>query len=161
VSCENQRPAPDTTQLSPDSVLCGLLDVNLGSGPPKSWLRSFWWLLLVVAAGLQLYTVQEALAKTADTHALLRGDEFYELCLFEEPNELGTRHCVRRTHAVWSESNHDVIRESEEADYFWLLKEAKRRYAERRRALVQQGFIYSDMDWWCRTTMKSLGLVSP
>jgi len=48
-------------------VLCGLLDVNLGSGPPKSWLRSFWWLLLVVAAGLQLYTVQETLAKTADT----------------------------------------------------------------------------------------------
>jgi hypothetical protein len=36
--------------------------------------------------------------------------------------------------------------EGEEVDYFWILDEAKERYAERRLALVEKGFIYSDMD---------------
>jgi hypothetical protein len=44
----------------------------------------------VVDAGPELRTVQEILSKTADPNALLQGDEFYELRLFEEPNELGT-----------------------------------------------------------------------
>lgn len=34
----------------------------------------------------------------------------------------------------------------EETDYFWILDEAKQRYAERRLKLVEMGFIYSDMD---------------
>jgi hypothetical protein len=33
-----------------------------------------------------------------------------------------------------------------EVDYFWILDEAKRRYAERRLTLAERGFIYSDMD---------------
>jgi hypothetical protein len=40
-----------------------------------------------------------------------------------------------------------LIGESEEVDYFWILDEAKERYAERRAALALRGFIYSDMDW--------------
>ena len=69
------------------------------------------------------------------------------MLLFEEPNQLGTRHCVRQTHAVWSDRNHDVIWDSEEADYFWILEEAKKRYAQRKLALAEKGFVYSDMDW--------------
>jgi hypothetical protein len=63
-----------------------------------------------------------------------------------EPDQLGTRHCVRQTHAKWSDKNSDVLWEGEEVDYFWILDEAKERYAERRLALVEKGFIYSDMD---------------
>jgi hypothetical protein len=37
--------------------------------------------------------------------------------------------------------------DDEQRDYFWILNEAKRRYSERRLALAQMGFIYSDMDW--------------
>jgi hypothetical protein len=91
-------------------------------------------------------TMQEILSKTVDPDAPLQGQEFYDLRLFEEPNQLGTRHCVRQTHTKWSDSNFDVIWEGEEVDYFWTLDEAKTRYAERKAALAFEGFIYSDMD---------------
>jgi hypothetical protein len=91
--------------------------------------------------------MQEILSKTVDPNVPLQGQEFYEMRLFEEPNQLGTRHCVRQIHAAWSDKNHDVIWDSEEADYFWILDEAKKRYAERKSALAKMGFIYSDMDW--------------
>ncbi len=90
--------------------------------------------------------MQEILSKTIDPDAPLQGQEFYELRLMEEPNELGTRHYVRQTHAQWSDKNWDVVWESEELDYFWILDETKKRYAERRLALAERGFIYSDMD---------------
>ena len=91
--------------------------------------------------------MQEILSKTVDPNTPLKGQEFYELRLFEEPNELGTRHCVRQIHAQWSDLNADVLWEAEVADCFWILDEAKKRYAERRLALAEKGFIYSDMDW--------------
>jgi hypothetical protein len=34
----------------------------------------------------------------------------------------------------------------EGVDHFWILAAAKRRYAERRLALAEKGFIYSDME---------------
>jgi hypothetical protein len=37
--------------------------------------------------------------------------------------------------------------DQEEADHFSILSQAQQRYAERRLALVQRGFIYSDMDF--------------
>jgi hypothetical protein len=90
--------------------------------------------------------MQEVLSKTDDPMIPLREQEFYELRLFEEANQLGTRHGVRQTHAQWSDRNWDVIWESEEVDYFWILDEAQQRYTERKRALAEKGFIYSDMD---------------
>jgi hypothetical protein len=36
--------------------------------------------------------------------------------------------------------------DQEETDHFWILAEAKRRYAERKLALAEKGFIYSDLD---------------
>jgi hypothetical protein len=69
------------------------------------------------------------------------------LRLFEEPNPLGTRHCVGETHAEWSEIDRQIMFEGEVVDYFWIQAEAKQRYAERRLALVGKGFIYSDMEW--------------
>jgi hypothetical protein len=66
--------------------------------------------------------MQEILPKTVDPNAPLQGQEFYELHLFEEPSQLGTRHCVRQTHAQRSDLNWDVVWEGEEADYFWILE---------------------------------------
>jgi hypothetical protein len=91
--------------------------------------------------------MQEILSKTVDPHAPLLGQEFYELRLFEEANQLCTRHCVRQARATWNDPNQDVVWDTEEVDYFWILAEAKKRYAERRLALFEKGFIYSDMDW--------------
>jgi hypothetical protein len=90
--------------------------------------------------------MQEVLSKTVDPEALLRGQEFYELSLRDEANDLGTRYCVRQAHAEWSEIDGQIMWDQEEVDHFWILSEAKRRYAERRLALTEKGFIYSDMD---------------
>jgi hypothetical protein len=90
--------------------------------------------------------MREILSKTSDPNLPLQGQEFYQLRLFEEPNELGTRHCVLQIHAQWSERNRDVIWESEEVDYFWILDEAKARYEQRREALAEKGYFFSDMD---------------
>jgi hypothetical protein len=108
-----------------------------------------------VCASKKSCTMQEFLSRTDDPEAPLQGQEFYELRLYEEPNELGTRHCVLQIHAVWIDRNHDVNWESEEVDYFWILDEAKKRYAARRTALALQGFIYSDMDWQCLLFLRS------
>jgi hypothetical protein len=90
--------------------------------------------------------MQEVLSKTNDPKAPLRGQEFYELSLLDEANELGTRYCVRQAHAQWDDKDGQVMWDQEEVDHLWILTEAKQRYAERRLALSKRGFIYSDMD---------------
>ena len=92
--------------------------------------------------------MQEVLSKTADSEAPLRGQEFYELSLLDEANELGTLYSVRQDHAEWSEIDGQVMWNQEEVEHFWILSEAKRRYAERRLALAEKGFIYSDLDFF-------------
>jgi hypothetical protein len=85
--------------------------------------------------------MQEVLSKTAESVTPLQEQEFFELSLLDEANELGTRYCVRQAHAVWSEIDEQVMWDAEEAEYFWIMNEAKRRYTERRFALVEKGFI--------------------
>lgn len=43
--------------------------------------------------------MQELLSKTVDQNVPLREQEFFELSLLDEPNQLGTRYYVRQTHA--------------------------------------------------------------
>lgn len=90
--------------------------------------------------------MQEVLSNTSDPTAPLRGQEFYELRMFESSNPLGTRYCVGQNHAEWSDIDRQVMFDGEDVDYFWILDEAKQRYAERKLALAAKGFIYSDMD---------------
>jgi hypothetical protein len=90
--------------------------------------------------------MQEVLFKTDDPKAPLSEQEFYELSLLDEANDLGTRHCLRQAHAKWSEMDGQVIWDLEEVEYFWMLDQAKQRYKERRLALAKEGFIYSDLD---------------
>ena len=51
----------------------------------------------------------EVLSKTADSEAPLQGQEFYELSLLDEANDLGTRYCVRQAHVEWSEIDGQVM----------------------------------------------------
>jgi hypothetical protein len=90
--------------------------------------------------------MQEVLSKTDDPKIPLQEQEFFELSLLDEANDLGTRYSVRQAHAEWSEIDGQIMWDQEEVEHFWILNEAKRRYAEKRLALAQRGFIYSDMD---------------
>jgi hypothetical protein len=91
--------------------------------------------------------MKEVLSKTDDPNAPLEGQELFELTLLDEANELGTGYHVRQAHAEWSEIDGQMMWDQEEADHFSILSQAQQRYAERRLALVQRGFIYSDMDF--------------
>lgn len=90
--------------------------------------------------------MQEVLSRTNDPKIPLREQEFFELSLFDTVHELGTQYSVQQAHAQWNDKDGQVMWDQEEVDYFWILGEARKRYAERRLALAQQGFIYSDMD---------------
>jgi hypothetical protein len=92
--------------------------------------------------------MQEVLSKTADSEAPIQGQEFYELSMLDEANDLGTQYCVRQAHAEWSEIDGQVMWDQEEINHFWILSEAKKRYEERRLVLAEKGFIYSDMDFF-------------
>lgn len=89
--------------------------------------------------------MQEVLSRTIDPDAPLLGQEFYYLRLLEEDNPLGTRHVVLQIHAVCNDAVRGPLWESEEVEHFRIVDEAKKRYAERKLALVEKGFIYSDM----------------
>jgi hypothetical protein len=90
--------------------------------------------------------LQEVLSKTIDAKTPLEDLEFYQLSLLDEANELGTRHVVRQWHAEWSDIDRQIMWEQEEVEYFWILTEARKRYVERRLALAEKGFVFSDMD---------------
>jgi hypothetical protein len=90
--------------------------------------------------------MEEVLSKNIDPKTPLNELELYQLSLLDEANDLGTRHVVKQWHGAWSEIDKQVMWDQEEVEYFWILAQAKERYAERRRALVEKGFIYSDID---------------
>jgi hypothetical protein len=90
--------------------------------------------------------MEEILSKTIDPKTPLEELEYNELSLLDEANDLGTRHRIRQAHGAWSEIDGQVMWDQEEVEYFWILDQAKERYEQRRRALAEKGFIYSDMD---------------
>jgi hypothetical protein len=53
---------------------------------------------------------------------------------------------VSKAHASWSEFDSDFMWDGFEQDECATLEEAQQRYAERRASMVEQGFIYSDME---------------
>jgi hypothetical protein len=59
------------------------------------------------------------------------------------------RHCflVREAHAAWSEIDRNVMWDDFEHDECSTLHEAELRYAIRRDAIVDKGFIFSDMEF--------------
>jgi hypothetical protein len=90
--------------------------------------------------------LEEILSKTLDPKTPSEELEYYQLSLLEEANDLGTRHVVKQWHGAWSEIDRQIMWDGEEVEYFWILAQARERYAERRRALAEKGFIYSTMD---------------
>lgn len=88
--------------------------------------------------------MQELFSRMDATNIPLSEQEFYELSLLDETSQLGTRYRVRQWHAGWSEIDRQIMWDNEQGEHFWILSEAERRYAERRAALAERGFIYSD-----------------
>ena len=90
--------------------------------------------------------MQEVLSKTDDPNAPLRDQEFYELRIYDSDSAGEPVYCVREARAQWNDSIKGVEWDEPEIGAFGTLQEAKERYATRRQALAEKGFIYSDMD---------------
>ena len=102
--------------------------------------------------------MQEVFSKTADANVSLQEQECFELRLddlgipfrsqFIDSMGAIARHrfLVREAHAAWSEIDRNVMWNGVEHDECSTLEEAELRYAMRRDAIVDKGFIYSDME---------------
>lgn len=103
--------------------------------------------------------MQEVFSKTADPNVPLHEQDYYELRLDElgfafRPQFIGSmgtivrhRFLVVEAHAAWSEIDRNVMWDGFENDECSTLEEAVLRYAIRRDAIADKGFIYSDMEF--------------
>ncbi len=102
--------------------------------------------------------MQEILSKTTDPNVPLEEQEYFELRLDDlgipfRPQFIGSmgaiirlRFIVREAHTAWSEIDRNIMWDGFEHDECSTLEEAEQRYAIRRDAIVDKGFIYSDME---------------
>ncbi len=90
--------------------------------------------------------MQEVLSRSGDSKAPLRDREFYELRLYDSDSAGEPVCCVRQARARWDEASLGMAWDDVHIEAFPTSEEAKMRYAERKIALAQRGFIDSDMD---------------
>ena len=87
--------------------------------------------------------MQVLLWKTDDPKAPLRKLEFYQLRL----DDLTDSHYrVVQLYGAWHDLTGRIVWDKVETDSLETIHQARARYAERRLALVERGFIYSDLD---------------
>jgi hypothetical protein len=91
-------------------------------------------------------SVQELLSRSNDPNVPIQDREYYELCLEESMNTSEPSYIVRQTHFRWDESVSGAVRDEIESEECEMLQTAENLYVRRRKALADQGFIYSDMD---------------
>ena len=90
--------------------------------------------------------MQEVLSRTDDPEIPLRDQEFYELRLDDSDDIWKPGYFVKQAHAQWSEIDQQIMWDGFDFEQCATLEKAKERYAARRLALAEEGFIYSDMD---------------
>jgi hypothetical protein len=90
--------------------------------------------------------MQEVLSKTVDPKAPLKGQEFYELRIDDSDDLWRPGSVVSEAHAQWSEIDQQIVWDEAEHERCYTYAHAEKRYAARRQALAEKGFIYSDMD---------------
>jgi hypothetical protein len=96
--------------------------------------------------GSMILVMQEVLSKTDDPKVALRDQEFYELRLYDSDVAGDPVYCVGEVRARWDDEAGHIVWDEEQVQAFMTHQEAKQQYAARRVALVQKGYIYSDMD---------------
>lgn len=91
--------------------------------------------------------MQEVLAKPGYENLPLGEQEFYELSLDDSEDENQPGFFVRQAHYIWSEIDRQFMFDDLQTEHSAQIKTARARYEVRRRALVEQGFSHSDMDF--------------
>jgi hypothetical protein len=77
----------------------------------------------------------------------MHGEEFVELQLSDTEDGECPRIWVTETLYEWDEANDRIMKDSPQHRTFTNLAEAQAWYSDRRQALSDKGFSYSDLDW--------------
>ena len=88
----------------------------------------------------------EILWKTDDTCGPLKELGFYELRLVDLGAYEKPRFLLGEFHAYWSETHQQVIWDGCEEEMCGTPEESKRRYENRRAAIVEKGFMRSEVE---------------
>jgi hypothetical protein len=91
-------------------------------------------------------TMQEILANTVDASKPLSEQQFYELTLLDPEPDVSNIFRVRQAHVRWDEQVAGMIWDKVDWEEFPTLEQAREGFERRRRALVDTGFSYSDLD---------------
>ena len=97
--------------------------------------------------------MQELLSKTDDPKPPIHDSDFYELRLIiyelrSSVSDFAAKpiFCVRKAHARWDDADKAIAWDIPDIWAFGNIQEAKDWYQGQRLALVERGFIYSNMD---------------
>jgi hypothetical protein len=90
--------------------------------------------------------MQEVFPRIERPSLSLHDQEFYELRLYEPEDTWYEAHMIMQSRATWSEPDGQFMWDEIETERFASLDEARRRYAARRLALAESGFVVFDMD---------------
>lgn len=91
-------------------------------------------------------TMQEILSNAVDPNAPVAGQEFYELRIEDSDEVRSPGFVVSQAHAQWSEIARRIIWDDAETEQCVTYEIARARYEARRRALVEKGFVYLNVD---------------
>ena len=92
--------------------------------------------------------MQEVFSKSPHSSELPDGAQFIELRLSDiGPDEEYPSFWVTETLFQWDAANKKIMKDDPQLYPFTTLEEARNCYEMRKRALAEQGFQYSDMDW--------------
>ena len=91
--------------------------------------------------------MQEVLSKPEDTSKPLREQVFFVLHLVDFHESWEPRFVVEESRMAWREIDGQFIGEGTGTDALPTLEGARTRYEARRLALVNRGFVLSDMDF--------------
>ena len=91
--------------------------------------------------------MQEVFSKIEQPGISLHNQEFYELRLYDLDDAWNPGHMIMQSRATWSDVDRQFMWDEIETERFSALAKAQERYAVRRLALAEKGFVVSDMDF--------------
>ena len=91
--------------------------------------------------------MQEVLSRPGESDKPMNEQEYWTLELLDRTGSWRPGFAVQQARGFWSEIDRQFIFEEIETELCPLQIDAEERYEARRLALVQKGFVHSDMDF--------------
>jgi hypothetical protein len=94
-----------------------------------------------------MIVMQEVLSRPGESDKPIAEQEYWTLELLDRTDGWRPGFAVQQARGFWSEIDRQFMFDEIETELCPLLIDAEERYEARRRALVKEGFVQSDMDF--------------